>query len=134
MGNRRLRHLQGCCKISDTDLRFKQNKQNPDTGRISKYLIKLRQIIKLFFFWKLFLYDPEQFFMNLRFFTVIHFQFFFFLHGSLHFLYSFFTFRARIALSTAIIITPTSAKIAAHIFAMPSAPRIRQTTLTPIAK
>src|SRR5574344_520032 len=40
---------------------------------------------------------------------------------------------ARIALSTAIIITPTSANIAAHMFAMPSAPSTRHISLMPIA-
>ena len=31
MGNRRLRHLQGCRKVADADLRFEQNEQDPDT-------------------------------------------------------------------------------------------------------
>ena len=48
--------------------------------------------------------------------------------------YRFLTISARIALSTASTITPTSAKIAAHILAMPSAPRIRHSTLMPMAK
>ena len=43
------------------------------------------------------------------------------------------TFNARIAFNTAIIITPTSAKIANHIFAIPMAPKIKQTSLIPIA-
>ena len=41
---------------------------------------------------------------------------------------------ARIALSTAMTITPTSAKIAAPMSAMPSAPSSRQANLTPRAK
>ena len=41
---------------------------------------------------------------------------------------------ARIALQTAITITPTSAKIAIHIFASPSAPSARHTSFTPMAK
>ena len=41
--------------------------------------------------------------------------------------------KARIALSTAITMTPTSAKMANHIFAIPSAPRIKQITLIPMA-
>ena len=41
---------------------------------------------------------------------------------------------ARIALSTASTITPTSAKIAAHMFARPSAPSARQANLTASAK
>lgn len=44
--------------------------------------------------------------------------------------YRFFTNRQRIALSTARIITPTSAKIARYIFAMPIAPSARQANLT----
>ena len=51
-----------------------------------------------------------------------------------HFAYRFLTISARMALSTASTITPTSAKIAAHILAMPSAPRIRHSTLMPMAK
>ena len=47
--------------------------------------------------------------------------------------YSFFTNSARMALSTARIITPTSAKMASHILAMPSAPRTRQMSLMPMA-
>ena len=39
-----------------------------------------------------------------------------------------------IAFSTAKIKTPTSAKIANHIFAIPTAPRIRQATLMPKPK
>ena len=46
----------------------------------------------------------------------------------------FFTFRALIAFKTAITITPTSAKIASHILAIPIAPNIKQITLIPIAK
>ena len=53
----------------------------------------------------------------------------------IHFLFHrFFTLRARIALMTAITMTPVSAKIASHILAIPKALRIRQTTLTPMAK
>ena len=37
---------------------------------------------------------------------------------------NFFTNNARIAFNTARIITPTSAKIASHILAIPTAPRI----------
>ena len=40
---------------------------------------------------------------------------------------------ARIAFRTAMTITPTSAKMASHMLAMPNAPRIRQSTLTPMA-
>ena len=38
------------------------------------------------------------------------------------------------AFKTAIIITPTSAKIASHIFAIPNAAKIRQRNFIPIAK
>ena len=47
--------------------------------------------------------------------------------------YSLFTNNARIAFNTARIITPTSAKIASHILAIPTAPRIRQISFTPMA-
>ncbi len=47
--------------------------------------------------------------------------------------YNFFTNRQRIAFRTARIITPTSAKIARYILAMPTAPNIRQANLTPRA-
>ena len=47
--------------------------------------------------------------------------------------YIFFTNNARIAFNTARIITPTSAKIASHILAIPTAPRIRQISFTPMA-
>ena len=50
------------------------------------------------------------------------------------FRYRFLTISTRMALSTASTITPTSAKIAAHILVMPSAPRIRHSTLMPMAK
>ena len=40
---------------------------------------------------------------------------------------------ARIAFNTARIITPTSAKIASHILAISTAPRIRQISFTPMA-
>ena len=40
---------------------------------------------------------------------------------------------AQIAFNTARIITPTSAKIASHILAIPTAPRIRQISFTPMA-
>ena len=43
-------------------------------------------------------------------------------------------YSALVALSTARTMTPTSAKMAVHILAMPSAPRTRQTPLTPSAK
>jgi len=46
---------------------------------------------------------------------------------------NFFTNNARIAFNTARIITPTSAKIASHILAIPTAPRIRQISFTPMA-
>ena len=45
-----------------------------------------------------------------------------------------FTARHRIAFSTQRTITPTSAKIASHMFAIPSAPSSRQISFTPIAK
>ena len=48
--------------------------------------------------------------------------------------YKFFTYNVRIAFSTAITITPTSAKIAPHMLAIPKAPRIKQITLIPMAK
>lgn len=44
-------------------------------------------------------------------------------------LYKSFTLNALIAFRTAIIITPTSAKIASHILAKPTAPRKRQPNL-----
>lgn len=47
--------------------------------------------------------------------------------------YSLCTYSARMALSTARTITPTSANIAAHMLAMPSAPSIRQSAFTPRA-
>lgn len=46
----------------------------------------------------------------------------------------FFTNSARIAFTTAMTITPTSAKIAIHILAMPRAPSSRQISLIPMAK
>ena len=46
---------------------------------------------------------------------------------------NFFTNNARIAFNTARIITPTSAKIASHILAIPTAPRLRQISFTPMA-
>lgn len=46
------------------------------------------------------------------------------------FRYASFTFRHLIAFSTAMTMTPTSAKIAAHMFAIPIAPRIRHTAFT----
>lgn len=48
--------------------------------------------------------------------------------------HSFCTNRARMALSTARIITPTSAKMASHMLAIPRAPSTRHTPLTPRAK
>ena len=48
--------------------------------------------------------------------------------------YKFFTNNVRTAFNTARIITPTSAKMATHMFAIPKAPRIRQRILMPIAK
>ena len=48
--------------------------------------------------------------------------------------YSLWTNKARIAFKTARIITPTSAKIASHILAMPMAPNARQINFTPMAK
>ncbi len=48
--------------------------------------------------------------------------------------HNFFTNNARIAFNTAITMTPTSAKIAVHIFAIPTAPKSRQRILIPIAK
>ena len=47
--------------------------------------------------------------------------------------YSLCTYSARMALSTARTITPTSANIAAHMLAIPSAPSIRQSAFTPRA-
>ena len=47
--------------------------------------------------------------------------------------HSFLTNRQRMAFSTARIITPTSAKMARYILAMPTAPKIRQANLTPRA-
>ena len=44
------------------------------------------------------------------------------------------TFRHLMALSTAITITPTSANIAIHMFAIPRAPSKRNRTFMPIAK
>ena len=49
------------------------------------------------------------------------------------FFYKLFTNNARIALSTAIIITPTSANMATHILATPSAPRTRHSSFMPMA-
>lgn len=46
----------------------------------------------------------------------------------------FFVFSARIAFKIAITETPTSAKTASHIFAMPSAPRSKTRSFTPNAK
>ena len=40
----------------------------------------------------------------------------------------------RMAFNTASTMTPTSAKMAAHIFAIPKAPKIRHNTFTPMAK
>lgn len=45
------------------------------------------------------------------------------------FYYKLCTRSARIAFKTAMIITPTSAKIAAHIFAIPTAPNARHANL-----
>lgn len=47
MRNRRLRHIKQLCNVADTHLRLKQNKQNPDPRRITKYLKQLRQIIQI---------------------------------------------------------------------------------------
>lgn len=44
--------------------------------------------------------------------------------------YIFFTNRQRMAFNTAIIITPTSAKIAKYILAIPTAPSARQANFT----
>ena len=59
-------------------------------------------------------------------------------HSNRGFLRGFYMFQdvlsALIALRTAITITPTSAKIAAHIFAIPSALKSRQRNLIPSAK
>ena len=46
------------------------------------------------------------------------------------FFYRFFTFNARIEFSTARVITPTSANMANHIFAIPTAPSPRQMNFT----
>jgi len=51
-----------------------------------------------------------------------------------HINYIFLTLRARKAFKTAIIVTPISAKIAAHIVAKPTAHKTRTIILTPIAK
>ena len=54
-------------------------------------------------------------------------------HASLFFSRS-LVYSARVAFSTAMTMTPTSAKMAVHMLAMPSAPRMRQMPLTPSAK
>ena len=54
--------------------------------------------------------------------------------GAAHRAYRRLTNRARMALSTASTMTPTSAKMASHMFATPSAPSTRQTSFTPRAK
>jgi hypothetical protein len=48
--------------------------------------------------------------------------------------YKFFTFKARKELITANTVTPTSANIAAHMVANPTALNISTRTLIPIAK
>ena len=53
-----------------------------------------------------------------------------FLHFPSNDIQSFPTFKARIAFSTAITITPTSANIASHIPVKPSALNARQANLT----
>ena len=47
--------------------------------------------------------------------------------------YNFFTNSARMALRTAMIITPTSANTASHILAKPRATSTRQASFTPMA-
>ena len=47
--------------------------------------------------------------------------------------YRFFTFKALKAFNTAMIVTPTSANIAAHIVVIPKALKIRTIIFIPIA-
>ena len=47
--------------------------------------------------------------------------------------FDYFVYNALIAFRTAIIITPTSANIANHIFAIPNAPKIKHIALIPSA-
>ena len=46
MGNRRLGHIQHLGQVTDTNLRLKQHKQDPDPGGIPKCFEQFRQIIK----------------------------------------------------------------------------------------
>ena len=111
------------------------DKQDLDPRGITKYLEKLCQIVKLCFIRHGLIDNLYQIFMNL---TGVTAQISFFQIDFCHFVsssfYRFFTNRARIAFRTARIITPTSAKIAIHMLAIPMAPRSRNNTLIPIAK
>ena len=146
MGNCRLGHIQRSCQITDTHLCFKKNKQDPDSGRISENLKKLCQRIQFMYSSGIvsstILKAPHEFPLyhstDSLLFLPCNFPAFPFYHITcrdfLHGYYNFFTNSARMAFRTAITITPTSAKIAIHIFAIPTAPRSRHRILIPIAK
>ena len=135
VGNCGLCHVQCFCQVADAYLCLKQDKQDLDPRGITKYLEKLCQIVKLCFIRHGLIDNLYQIFMNL---TGVTAQISFIRIDFCHFVsssfYRFFTNRARIAFRTARIITPTSAKIAIHMLAIPMAPRSRNNTLIPIAK
>ena len=103
---------------------------------VCKNLEEICQIIKFFFIRHGLIHDLKQIFVD--FLAFAGYFFFLFCHKQSLFLiisfYRRFTKRVRIAFRTASTMTPTSAKIATHMFAIPTAPRIRQITLIPIAK
>ena len=80
------------------------------------------------------IYNLQKILMDFEGIAAFTYFFFFFHLVTILLSYRFFTNRVRIAFNTAITITPTSANIATHIFAMPSAPSSRQISFTPIAK
>ena len=49
MGHCGLGHVQDLCQITNTHFRFKQHKQDSDSGGICKYLKQICQIIQLLF-------------------------------------------------------------------------------------
>ena len=143
MGNSRLCHIKGSCKITDTNLTLKQHVQNSDTTHFTKNLKQFCKSIKFFKWRHFFLHNFQKILMNLKFITA----FIFFINfNTIHLMsrqhlpfqekthvYFLYPKSTRIALSTARTITPTSAKIANHIPEKPRAPRTRHNSLIPIA-
>ena len=69
VGNRRLRHIQCFCQITDTHFCFKQQIEDPDTGGMTKNFKQLRQILEFLFPGKFFVNDVKQIFMKFFCFT-----------------------------------------------------------------